>query len=64
MFNIDKIIDEVNKKMMYGDKPKVPEKINILNDFGNDNERKIINELNKTREKLNEIIKYLEWMDK
>lgn len=64
MFGIDKIIDESNKERMYGDKPKVPEKINILNDFGNDNERKIVIELNKTREKLNEIIKYLEWMDK
>lgn len=64
MFDIDKIIYESNKEIMYGDKPKVPEKINILNDFGNDNERKIVIELNKTREKLNEIIKYLEWMNK
>ena len=33
MFNIDKIIDESNKKMIYGDKPELPKKLEEIQDY-------------------------------
>lgn len=68
MFDIDKVINETNKKLIYGEKPKLPEKLSnvylkkidddaFISGSFNQAERKIINALNK-------IIDYLEWENK
>lgn len=68
MFDIDKVINETNKKLIYGEKPKLPEKLSNVylkkiddDAFAsvsfNQAERQIINALNK-------IIDYLEWENK
>ena len=65
MFDIDKVINETNKKLIYGEKPKLPEKLSnvylkkidddaFVSESFNQAERQIINALNK-------IIDYLEW---
>ena len=68
MFDIDKVINETNKKLIYGEKPKLPEKLSnvylkkinddaFVSESFNQAERQIINALNK-------IIDYLEWENK
>ena len=68
MFDIDKVINETNKKLIYGGKPKLPEKLSnvylkkidddaFVSESFNQAERQIINALNK-------IIDYLEWENK
>lgn len=68
MFDIDKVINETNKKLIYGEKPKLPEKLSnvylkkidddaFVSGSFNQAERQIINALNK-------IIDYLEWENK
>lgn len=68
MFDIDKVINETNKKLIYGEKPKLPEKLSnvylkkidddaFVSERFNQAERQIINALNK-------IIDYLEWENK
>lgn len=68
MFDIDKVINETNKKLIYGKKPKLPEKLSnvylkkidddaFVSESFNQAERQIINALNK-------IIDYLEWENK
>ena len=71
MFNLDRVIEESNKERLYGKKPKVPEKleknvpiiveykdgIKELHGYREPNNKEIT-------EKLNEIITYLEWLDK
>lgn len=68
MFGIDRAIDEFNKEKLYGKKPKVPKKIKnhiAILSYGNTEEE--IEQLPTTSElmdKMNEIIEYLEWLDK
>ena len=68
MFDIDKVINETNKKLIYGEKPKLPKKLSnvylkkidddaFVSESFNQAERQIINALNK-------IIDYLEWENK
>ena len=66
MFNADKIMDEINKKMIYGDKPELPEKLEegyIYADNGTccGKSEPTIKEI---RETINKIIDYLEWVNK
>lgn len=69
--DMDRVIAESNKKMLYGEKPKVPsrlERITVeeVEDYGNYKTVGIEREPNNTeiREKINQIIEYLEWIDK
>lgn len=66
MFNIDKIIEESNKKMIYGEKPELPQKLDrvpVMNEYGDmlgyrePNEKDI-------KDTINKIIDYLEWENK
>jgi len=67
--NIDKVIEEVNKEMLYGEKPKVPDRLERIQEIEDDGtyktllyEREPSNR--EIREKINQIIEYLEWIDK
>ncbi len=67
MFDMDKIITEANKEYLFGKKPKVPEKLNTtiitnINGCGQDCEQPPSNM--QIMKKINEIITYLEWIDK
>ena len=64
--NIDKVIEESNKKMLYGEKPKVPDILEPTQEITKDGNLLSVREptARKIREKINEIIKYLEWLDK
>jgi len=67
MFDMDKIITEVNKEYLFGKKPKVPEKltntiVTNINGYGQSCEQPPSNI--QIMKKINEIITYLEWMDK
>ena len=67
MFNLDKIIEESNKERLYGKKPSVPEELEEV--FIIDpNERmamgKRLPNNKEIMDKINEIIKYLQWLDK
>lgn len=66
MFNIDKIIDESNKKMIYSDKPELPKKLEewyIYADNGACCAKKEPT-IKEIRETINKIIDYLEWVNK
>lgn len=68
--DIDKVIEESNKKMLYGEKPKVPDELKcnigiITNSVTNDKQEFEQPPTNtEIMNKINEIIKYLEWLDK
>lgn len=67
MFGIDKAIDEFHKERLYGKKPKVPERIEQYNIEDEKLEgliRTVKVLYQDITDKLNEIIKYLEWLDK
>lgn len=66
MFNLDKMMDEWNKEKLYGKKPKLPEKIKqvqLLDADGNcyasaQPSKEVIVDT------INNILEYLEWLDK
>lgn len=67
--DIDKVIEESNKEMLYGKKPKVPERLEKVQEIEDDGKYKTIlcvrePNVKEIREKINQIIKYLEWLDK
>ena len=66
MFDVDKIINVQNKKMLYGDKPELPEKLENVQVLTEDGECAIIREPNikEITETINKILEYLKWMDK
>lgn len=67
MFDVDKLITETNKEMLYGKKPKLPERLNI--DFRSaGNCETLINgkvmpedQIEEIAETVNKIIEYLKW---
>lgn len=69
MFDIDRVIEESNKERIYGKKPKVPEWLEPIQEIEDDGKYKTflsVREPNarEIREKINEIIEYLKWIDK
>ena len=70
MFDIDRLINEHNKKMIYGDKPELPKKLDIKHRSGGNDEvvingcLELDNQIEEIAETLNKIIEYLEWEDK
>lgn len=70
MFGIDKAIDEFNKERLYGKKPKVPNKLEkqpiIVEYTDGTKELHGYREPNykELKDTVNEIIEYLEWLDK
>lgn len=66
MFDIDKIIIEQNKKMLYGDKPELPEKLCKVPIMTKDGDCLGLREpaIKEITETINKILEYLKWMDK
>ena len=67
--DIDKVIEECNKEMLYGKKPNVPKRLEKIQEVENDGKYDCIvserePDSKKIREKINQIIEYLEWLDK
>ena len=67
--DIDKVIEESNKEMLYGKKPKVPKRLEKIKEIEDNGKYKTLlceREPNskEIREKINQIIEYLEWLDK
>jgi len=62
-------LDERNKEMLYGKKPEVPKRLEKIQEIEDDGKYKTLlceREPNnkEIREKINQIIEYLEWLDK
>ena len=67
MFDLDKIITEANKEMLYGKKPPVPEELQekyIIDPYEKMAMGKRLPNNKEIMDKINEIIKYLQWLDK
>lgn len=70
MFNVDKIIDEANKKMLYGEKPALPEKLDVNFRLGGNCETlingkiELEDQIEEIANTINMIIDYLKWEDK
>lgn len=68
--NIDKVIEESNKELLYGEKPKVPDElkcnIGVITSSETNDKQEFLQPPTNTEimDKINEIIKYLEWLDK
>lgn len=68
MFDIDKIVNEHNKEMIYGKKPKIPEKLSNVYTKQITEDDYIKEKFSQAEiqiiKKLNQIIDYLEWQEK
>lgn len=66
MFNFDKMMDEWNKEKLYGKKPKLPEKIKQVKMLDADGNCYAVKQPSKEVivETINNILEYLEWLDK
>lgn len=66
MFNIDKVIEESNKKMLYGDKPEIPDQLTNMSILDENGSCVAIKEpsIKNIVKTINKIIEYLEWINK
>lgn len=66
MFNFEKMIDEWDKEKLYGQKPKLPEKIKHVQLLDADGNCYAVTQPSKevVVETVNKILDYLEWLDK
>lgn len=66
MFDVDKLITETNKEMLYGKKPELPEKLGERNIYNNDGSvyGRREPDMREITEVINKIIDYLKWEEK
>ena len=66
MLNLDRIIEESNKEIIYGKKPELPEKLEEGYIYADNGACRGKSEptIKEIRETINKIIDYLEWQDK
>lgn len=67
MFNFDRVIEEANKERLYGKKPPVPEELQekyVVDPYEKMAMAKRLPNNKEIMDKINEIIKYLQWLDK
>lgn len=66
MFDVDKLITETNKEMLYGKKPELPEKLGEKYIYNNDGSvyGRSEPDMREITEVINKIIDYLKWEEK